>query len=177
MNIADIHEDDIGSKTAIDAATNKCKGLKTAFNNKCRACTTAIAEMAGTPDDDHEDRVRETLAQAVAAEQNLEYAFCYLSALLNEDENSANMVALTGRMTSLASNMTITRGAVYAAIAKKRTAAANLPNRGAMAGKSVFNAELRPGDLPLSTTPAEFRRWKEELDSYFASNQKTETPV
>jgi hypothetical protein len=42
--------------------------------------------------------------------------------------------------------------------------------------KMHFNAELKPFDLSLTNTPPEFRMWKDEMETYFSSNDLKRAP-
>ena len=183
MNIDDIRDSDVGNKKAIDSATSKTKGFRTSFNTRINALKDSVDELNRFQDDDHVDRVRVALSESEQAHVKLENGFCYCLALLPLEENgedSDNAVLLQEKVSLLSRDMQKARVSAYAAITSQRkaavaerqaAAASNIPSLHQPAFQTNFNAELRPFDLSLSNTPAEYRMWKEELKSYFDSNE------
>jgi hypothetical protein len=94
-------------------------------------------------------------------------------ALLLEPDDSANTVALQTKIDTLTSDMTQARNVAYQAISKRQAGAGG--GQVPPAFRAHFNNELKPFDLSLANTPAEYRMWKDELQTYFTCNELTKS--
>ena len=173
--LSGINDDDIGDTAALNAATNRCKGYKTAFKNKLRAAQASTKALAASPSAFNREYAQQAFEKFEDAYNTVCAGYARTITLCNGDKTVTT--TMETKVQEVSDDFDKAQADFFKAMDKSEPAPQATPTMAAQttgrlpAYRTHYNAALKPFTLELEHTPADLRTWKERMHAYFASNE------
>lgn len=171
--IAAVPEDVIGDKDAFNAKMRQCNGYKTSFNRKNAAAIMAVKALQKDNSAYNRKYASEKIEAMETAYERLSDA--YLQAYIIANGEAQASAQITDKSAELKGEYENVMGAFLNANIAPASAPAGPAAAAAAAAatggqQQPFNNAIKPFTLSLETSPASYRAWKDEMQSYFEEN-------
>ena len=174
--LSGINDEDIGDTAALNAATNRCKGYKTAFKNKLRAAQASTKALAASPSAFNREYAQQAFEKFEDAYNTVCTGYARAITLCNGDKTVTT--TMETKVQEVSDDFDKAQADFFKAMDKSEPAPQATPTMAAQttggrlpAYRTHYNAALKPFTLELEHTPADLRTWKERMHAYFASNE------